>query len=64
MTYNFKVLQEMAWAAGVAAFLVILQTLVLFDPEEIKDWETWFVALGGAIARAVGGAIIAKFFTK
>lgn len=58
--YNFKFLEEILWAAGIAAALLVLQTLVLFDPSKIQDWSTWIITLGGGLVRAVAGAIIAK----
>jgi hypothetical protein len=58
MTYRFKPLPELLWGVGIAAGLVVLQALVTLDPEAVKDWRTWAVALGGAAIRAGAGAAI------
>jgi hypothetical protein len=56
VSYRFKPLAELGWGVGIAAGLVILQALVTLDPEAVKDWRTWAVALGGAAIRAGAGA--------
>jgi hypothetical protein len=58
MTYRFLPLQELYWGVVIAAALVLLQGLVTLDPEAIKDWQTWAIALGGAAIRAAAGAAI------
>jgi hypothetical protein len=60
MTYDFKKIDEFAWAAVVAAGFVIIQALVTFDPETIVDWETWLVGIGGGAVRAAAAAVIAR----
>ena len=59
MTYRFKRLQELAWFAGVAAGVFVLEILVRFDPETITDWRTWVVSLVGGMLRAAAGAVLA-----
>lgn len=59
MTYTWKRAAELAWFAGVAAALAVLQVLVTWEPDKIDDWRTWAVAVGGGAIRAAAGAIIA-----
>lgn len=56
--YTFKFWQEAAWAAGVAAVVVVLTSIV--NTDAIDNWSTWAITLGGAVARAVAGAVLAK----
>lgn len=58
MRYRFKPLPELYWGVAIAAGLVLLQGLVTLDPEAIKDWRTWAIALGGGAIRAAAGAAI------
>lgn len=60
MRYNFKILEELAWAGVVAVGITVLTVLVTFDPEKIADWETWFVGLGGGAVRAFAAAALAQ----
>lgn len=59
MTYTWKGGAEIAWAAGTAAALVVLQALAELDFAAVTSWETWLAALAGASVRAVAGAILA-----
>lgn len=61
MDYKFVVLREAAWAAFIAIALLVLQTLVGFDPNGINDWKAWAIALGGAAVRAAAAAVLAAF---
>ena len=61
MKYNFKLLEEVAWFAVVAAGIAVLETLIRFDPQTVTDWKTWAISLGGSAIRAAAGAAIARF---
>ena len=63
MTYNFKLVQEVLWAAGVGAAVVALQIATTFDPDTITSWETWAIASGAAIARAAAAATLPKLLS-
>lgn len=63
MKYNYKLLEEALWAGAIAAGLLILQTLVLFDPSAIHDWRQWAITLAGGSVRAIAGAIVSKLTT-
>ena len=56
MTYKFRPLQELYWSLATMCGIVLFQAFLTLRPEEVNDWETWAVALGGALVRAVGGA--------
>lgn len=58
MTYNFKLIQELGWAALTGAVVAVAQIMFVFRPEEISDWRLWIVTAAGAIARAVGAALV------
>lgn len=58
--YEFKRLQEYAWAGIVAALVFGLQVLVEFDPDKVTDWKAWAIALGAGMVRAVAGALLSK----
>jgi|6_EtaG_2_1085325.scaffolds.fasta_scaffold02358_2 hypothetical protein len=58
--YDFKRLDELAWAAGVAAVIFAAQVLVEFDPDKIADWQTWAVSIAAGAIRAAAGAVLAK----
>lgn len=57
--YDFKRWPELAWVAGVAAAVAVLQVLMEFDPGAIVDWKTWAVSIGAGAVRAAAGAAIA-----
>ena len=59
MTYDFKLWEEAAWAALVAAAIQLLMVLVGFDPAAVTDWRSWAIALGAGLVRAAAGAAIA-----
>lgn len=59
MTYDFKILIEMGWAALVAAAAVVGQLLIELDT--VDNWETWAIAGATAAARAALAAAIAVF---
>lgn len=58
MRYDFKPLQELYWGVLIAASLVLLQALLVLQPEQINDWQVWAVALLGGMTRAGAGAAI------
>ena len=58
---HFKLLEEVAWFAFVAAGIAVLEILVRFDPQAITNWETWAISLGGSALRAAAAAAIARF---
>jgi len=58
--YDFKVLEEIAWLALVAAAVAVLQIVVTADPGTIIDWRAWAIALGAAGARAAAAAVLAR----
>lgn len=57
--YDFKILPEIVWAAVIAASMALFQALVIFEPNEIEDWQFWAVSLGSGIVRAVAAAALA-----
>lgn len=59
MKYNYKHLQEFGWFIAAATIPVVANTFISFDPDSIKDWHVWSVAVGGALVRAVGGGVLA-----
>ena len=61
MKYDFKFWEEALWAGAIAALLVVLTALT--GLENVDDWRTWAVSLGGGVARAVAGAILARLKT-
>lgn len=63
MDYQFKPNQEIVWAIVTAAVLAIAQILMEFDPATIGDWRFWAINASGAVARAIGAAIVA-YVTK
>lgn len=56
MRYTFRPLPELYWALVTGCGIVLFQALLTLEPEQIADWQTWAVALLGALVRAVGGA--------
>ena len=56
--YQFKLVQELAFAAFGAIGIFIFQVAADFDPETVQDWQTWAVALGGGLIRAAGVALL------
>ena len=58
--YDFKLLEEIAWLALVAAVFAALQTIVTADPAIIVDWRAWAIAVGAASVRAAAAAILAR----
>lgn len=58
MEYRFKLGSELVWAIVVAAILALGQILITLKPEDITNWRLWAVTGAGAVARAVGGAIV------
>lgn len=61
ITYDFKLLQELAWIAVTAAVIAIGGELLTFDPQPLlADPVHWGLALLGAAARAAIAAIVAK----
>lgn len=60
MTYNFKFLQEVGWAALVAAIVFIGGQFVALGTVDVTDWKAWAFALIAGAARAAVAAVIAK----
>ena len=58
MTYQFKWLPELGFAALVAASTALLQALTEFDPALVTDWRLWAVALGAGVVRATAAGLI------
>lgn len=58
MKYRFKPLPELYWGVVIAMSLVLLQAAFTLEPEAVKDWRPWAVALGGAAVRAGAGAAL------
>lgn len=59
MSYQYKRLQELAWAVLVAVGVVAAQAMLTVDPDTISDWRTWATGVAAASVRAVGGALLA-----
>lgn len=59
MRYEFKRIDELLWAAAVAAAVAVLQALVSFEPERITDWRLWAISLVAGSVRAAAGAALA-----
>ena len=57
--YTWKRVEEIGWAAGVAAGVAALTVLVQWNPDTITDYRTWAVALLGGCVRAAAGAVLA-----
>ncbi len=58
--YDFKPLEELWWAALVAAVVASLQVVVSSDPAAVTDWRAWTIALAAAAVRAAAGAMLAR----
>jgi len=60
LSYEFKRWPELAWAALVAAVIALGQVVIATDPSKVEDWRLWAITAAGALARAAGGALLAK----
>ena len=61
MRYDFKILEELGWAAVVAGGVFALQLLAALDVEEVAgDWQAYFVAALSGVVRAAAGAILGR----
>lgn len=61
ISYDFKLVQELAWIAATAAVIAIGGELATFSPEPLlADPMAWGLALLGGAARAAVAAVIAK----
>jgi hypothetical protein len=58
MVYRFKPWQELGWGVAVAGATVLLIELVGLEPDAITDIQSWAVALGAAMVRAMAGAAL------
>ena len=58
MTYKFRPLDELLWGVVVAGATVLLIELVGLHPDAITDVQSWAVALGAAMVRAMAGAAL------
>lgn len=56
--YRFKILQEIGWAALIAAAIALAEVLITFRPETITDWRTWALALLGSCVRPAAAALV------
>lgn len=56
--YNFKVVQEMAWAVGIAVAVYVVGELVFFDAEGVADWKKFGIALFSGAVRAAAAAVL------
>lgn len=56
--YNFKAAQEFGWALVTAAGLAAVQLLSSADADKLQDPLFWKITIGGAVIRAVTGAVI------
>ena len=57
--YNFRIVPEIIWAIVTALVIVVGEALLAFDEGKfMADPGAWFVVLGGALARAAGGALL------
>lgn len=59
MKYTFKPWEEFLWFCLVSVLPVLLQAMATFDPTAITDYRAWFVSVGAAFVRALGGALLA-----
>lgn len=55
--YDFKLLQEMAWVAFIAAVITVLTAIA--DPSSLSDPETWLLNTGFSALRAAAAAVLA-----
>jgi len=62
MAYNIKTAQEAAWAALYAAIAYVTQLQV--DPDTVRDWRTYGIAVGVGIARVAVAAALNRFTRK
>ncbi len=60
MRYDFKMLEEVAWACVVAVAVFAVQLLVEFDAAEVEDWRAYGVAAGSGAVRVVGAVLLAR----
>lgn len=60
MTYDFKKVDELIWAAVVAAGFVVIEAMANTDLSTITDWKAWAVGIGGGAIRAAFAAVIAR----
>lgn len=59
MQYDFKFVEEAAWVAAVAIATFALQVLVVFNPDEVDNWQVWATSAGAGAVRAAAAALIA-----
>jgi len=59
VTYNFKVIQEAAWAIFIAVAVFALTELA--GHADFADWKAWLPVLGAGCLRAAAGAALAVF---
>lgn len=41
-----------------ALLIVVAQTMLTLQPDQVSDWRMWAVGVAGAMVRAAGGAIL------
>ena len=59
MRYDFKLGQELLWAAVAAVVTVVLTALYELDAEAVTNWQTWGTGVGIAAIRSAAGAALA-----
>jgi hypothetical protein len=59
MTYDLKILQEIAWGVLIAVIVAGAQGLLTFDASVIDDWNKWALTLLSACVRAGVASLIA-----
>jgi hypothetical protein len=59
MTYNFKIVEEAAWAVLVSVAVFALTEIA--GHQDFGDWKAWLPVLGSGCVRAAAGAALAVF---
>lgn len=62
MTYDFKLVEETAWAAVVAA--VVFAGTAFLESGSVTDWRTWALSVLAGAARAAVAVVIAALTTR
>ncbi len=64
MSYDFKILQEIAWGVFIAVIVAAAQGLLTFDATVIDDWNKWALTLLSSCLRAAVSVIIAMLTSR
>jgi hypothetical protein len=59
-TYHFRVKPELLWGLFVAAIVAAAGALESIAPEQLGDHKLVVMVVAGAVARAVGAALMAQ----